>query len=727
MTDDSRKNEADEIEIETETPSETLSVPSDTIYIGSIYPDNLTTSGSFDVKGLQSLSFTRLLSALPLPALLVDDSRRIVFVNDACRPEGKSSKSLIGKRVSNLFPDLDTAYEMNELVSETLASRKPQETQCEIVLGHRKMWARIRLRSIRLGTFRACLMLMENLTHEMERLAEERRHQDRLRKAWEELERANARLTREMRERELAEEATRRNQEKYRLLVENAPVGIAFIAEDGKVLEVNKALSQVIGVTDPQELQGADMLTHSLLISTGVSEAFRRCMETGLAVRKEIRWPLPSGSEAFLALILTPLTGPDGQTRGYQAVVEDVTARKTAERLALYSQSMQAASELADAMAHTFNNFLQTVIGGAELAVTNLELGALSEVRETLDTILRLSRSGATAVRRVHYLSRAQDEQAECLEDGLDLSRIAHQAIEMSRPWWKSHPQRDGVKVSLRRNLGPDCLVAGNENELFELVVHLVRNAAEALPEGGVIDVRTLLRNDRVVLEVQDNGMGISPDDLPKIFQPLWTTKGALGTGIGLARCKSIVERHGGKITAESSLGKGTVFTADFPAGSGPVCRIRAPLAADWDTRLTILVIDDLEPYVRMLRDSLTKAGQVALVALSGRRGLDIFKSSTVDAVVCDLGMPEMNGRQVAEFIRDFCREQGKPRPPFILLTGWPGNGARASKMAAAGVDRVLRKPVEFDRLLEVIREAVAEAHAHAAPQPSGEPSRSET
>jgi len=123
--------------------------------------------------------------------------------------------------------------------------------------------------------------------------------------------------------------------------------------------------------------------------------------------------------------------------------------------------------------------------------------------------------------------------------------------------------------------------------------------------------------------------------------------------------------------------------------------------------KLSVLLIDDMEPVLRMLKDGLELNGHEVYAALSGKKALEIFKQRRIDVVVCDLGMPEMNGWEVGKAIGRFCEEEGVPRPPFVLITGWSGQQNDAKRIADSGVDAVVEKPLEIRKLISTIRKAI--------------------
>jgi CheY-like chemotaxis protein len=340
----------------------------------------------------------------------------------------------------------------------------------------------------------------------------------------------------------------------------------------------------------------------------------------------------------------------------------------------------------------------------------DLEREDFSDVKDSLEKVLRTSRAGAEIVRRLQSFADIRCHVSPIESKVLDLSHVVNQAVELTRSWWEMVPCTDENKITLNLDLSKGCFVRGKEDELFEVVVNLIKNAAEALHEGGDMKVTTKVEGNQVVLQVQDTGIGISNDDLGKVFDPFWSAKGLTKPGMGLAVSHGIVSRHGGIIFVESELGKGSTFTVKLPLSENVSEEAQSVFGLPTLRNLTILVIDDTELVVEFLRDALGLDHHKVLTALSGPKALEIFRDHQVDVVICDLGMPEMSGWEVGKKIRDICRERSTAKTPFIMLTGWGGQILEKDKIIESGVDVVLEKPIKITKLLTAIQEAVSKS-----------------
>ena len=251
----------------------------------------------------------------------------------------------------------------------------------------------------------------------------------------------------------------------------------------------------------------------------------------------------------------------------------------------------------------------------------------------------------------------------------------------------------------------------GDDAELREVLVNMVFNAVDAMPEGGTISLTSRTVDESVIVTVVDTGVGMYPEVRSKIFDPFFTTKGKAGLGLGLAVSFGIIRRHGGNIEVESRYGKGTEFRITLPLAKvaeksikpvepvvpeTPVV-LEAPLVKRSLTRL--LVVDD-EDFVRdLLGDILEGEHCEVHLAESGSVALSMFREHEFDGVFTDVGMPGMSGWELAREIRMMNK-----KVPIAVITGW-GEAVGSHEQKAAGVDWVVAKPFTADRIAELVRD----------------------
>jgi CheY-like chemotaxis protein len=266
--------------------------------------------------------------------------------------------------------------------------------------------------------------------------------------------------------------------------------------------------------------------------------------------------------------------------------------------------------------------------------------------------------------------------------------------------------------IEMRTDFDADLTtLVGIETEIREALTNLIMNAVDALPNGGVITVRTRMGSrgpskgapTHLMLEIGDTGMGMDEETRRRCLEPFYSTKGKRGTGLGLAMVFGVMERHGGQIDIQSELSKGTVIRLIFPIRTLNGTEPLPSRTAEATGPLHILCIDD-EPLLReLLREILERDGHKVMVADGGQSGVEEFRAAArgpqpFDIVLTDLGMPYFDGRQVAKTIKtEF------PGTPVIMLTGW-GSFMKEDGDMPDQINGILSKPPRSNELREMLR-----------------------
>ena len=355
------------------------------------------------------------------------------------------------------------------------------------------------------------------------------------------------------------------------------------------------------------------------------------------------------------------------------------------------SAKLNALGEMAGGVAHDFNNILAAILGRTQLLMQSV---SDPEIRRQLQVVEQAALDGAHAVRRVQEFTRVrQDERFETL----DVNRVLEEVAEFTRPAWEAGAKRRGVTITVDLALGARQSVAGNASELREVFTNLVLNAVDAMPWGGAIAMRSADQGDEVRIEIEDTGVGMDPETRARIFDPFFTTKRLKGTGLGLSVAYGIVTRHHGRIDVDSEPCRGTRFVLRFPAGR--TGEVEAPPATQGPlTPLRALVVDDEEAVLHVMGDLLRALGQQVRVAHGGPAGLEEFARGTFDVVFTDLGMPDVNGWDVALAVKS-----RRPETAVVLVTGW-GAQLEGSSVQSRGVDHVVPKPFSLEDVERVLR-----------------------
>jgi CheY-like chemotaxis protein len=297
-------------------------------------------------------------------------------------------------------------------------------------------------------------------------------------------------------------------------------------------------------------------------------------------------------------------------------------------------------------------------------------------------------------VKRLGRFSRGNPEPAIV---PIDLNELVEDVVEMTRPRWQN--------VETVLELGTIPLAAADPPSIREVLVNLILNAADAMPEGGRVTLRTWATVDGVHCAVSDTGTGMSDEVRRRVFEPFFTTKGVRSTGLGLSVNYGIIQRHGGALTVETEPGRGTTITFRLPIaqdrGHGTAAR-----TATSTVPLRVLLIDDEAAVRGAVADLLAEDGHQVTEAGGGPEGLAcLAKGPRVDLVLTDLGMLGMNGWDVARAVRS-----AYPTTVVGLITGW-NEGLEPKPSAPVEVDLIVRKPVTQ----EILRDVVAQTRALTA------------
>jgi len=366
---------------------------------------------------------------------------------------------------------------------------------------------------------------------------------------------------------------------------------------------------------------------------------------------------------------------------------------ETQEQL-VSSERLRALGEMAGGVAHDFNNILGSVLGQAQLLLRATQDPKLIK---NLKVIEQSALDGAEVVKRIQEFTRVHKTSNFEL---VNLNQIVEDAIEQTRPMWKTQAESQGIHIEVYQELNPTDPVEGLASELREVFSNIILNSVDALPGGGLLSFTAWQDQEHVLVRVTDNGTGMPEDIRKRIFDPFFTTKGKKGTGLGLSVAYGIISRHKGEIQVESVEGKGTSITLRLPRAS-PASRPRSAVPAKrLEQKLRILVVDDDENIRSILNDILTLDGHQVTEAESGQKAVEYFNSEKFDVVVTDLGMPGMSGWEVAKFVKE-----KEPTMPIVLISGWGGQ-IDSEKLKESKIDYMLSKPFNLEQIRSVLAQA---------------------
>ena len=365
-------------------------------------------------------------------------------------------------------------------------------------------------------------------------------------------------------------------------------------------------------------------------------------------------------------------------------------------------ERLHALGQMSAGIAHDFNNYLSPIIGLSELMLTRPHLIEQPEkVAQYLRAIHQAGLDAALVVRRLREYYRPPDASDEV--ETIDLKQVVEQTIELTQSRWRDQSMPTDTKYRIATNLH-DASVSGRASELRQMLVNLIFNALDAMPNGG--DLSLAIRCDAkrpgfVNLEVGDTGEGMTAEVRKRCLEPFFTTKGAAGTGLGLATTYGIVKRHRGEILIESEPGLGTRITIALP--SAPINRpTSVPKNRGRITAMDILVIDDEEMVRNVIAEYLRADGHDVDVADGPTIGLHKINDGQYDLIITDRAMPDMSGDKLALKAKRIA-----PHVPILMLTGF-GDFMIARGEHPPGVDAVVSKPITIDGLRDAIADVTA-------------------
>ena len=370
-----------------------------------------------------------------------------------------------------------------------------------------------------------------------------------------------------------------------------------------------------------------------------------------------------------------------------------LTELKASQRQAVQQERLRAFGEMAGGVCHDFNNALMAIIGYSELLLHDASLADDRELlQQYLKTMNTAGRDASHVVSRLRDFYRPREESD--VFSTVDVNELIEEVVPMTKPKWHGQALESGRTIRLELELQKVPAVLGNGAELREILMNLVFNAVDAMPEGGTITLRSESFEDGVKIEVADTGTGMTEEVRQRCLEPFFSTKGDHGTGLGLSMAFGIIRRHDGTLDIESTPGKGTTFRLTLPCHHS-VAEEEDEARLTLTHSLRVLVVDD-EPNTRdVVSQFLLGDGHRVLTASNGDEAMQRVMTEEIDLVITDHGMAGMNGMQLAEAVR-----RVDPAKSVILLTGF----AFGPEQQPASIDCILKKPLVREELRGALR-----------------------
>lgn len=470
--------------------------------------------------------------------------------------------------------------------------------------------------------------------------------------------------------------------------------GITLVLPDGKLDDVNKRFGDLVGIPAEQlRYQPVSKLVEALLQRATDPVVMKEAIDSSLEdpTQPVFDTLTLTSPECVLERYCVPVWLPDGTLMGQLWVLRDVTEERRRQHELMRLERLRTLGELASGIAHDLNNALSPILGGADLLRQMTE----GEAQTLAETIYRSVQYATDILRRLQSFYRTT---VVGVQTTVDVNQLLQDAVTVTRSRWRDAALAEGVMIKIETNLTEEpATTKGIPAELRQVFINLIINAADAIIEKakvtgekeGLIYLVTERTPRHVIVQVIDNGIGMTEEVQRRAFEAFFTTKGEQGTGLGLSTALATVTLHGGSITIRSQPMEGTTVTvtlpfvqpAAVPGAPPPSVRTEFP-------RWKVLVVEDQYLVLQTVVAQLKRLGVDIVTARHGGEAWEILQTETVNLVITDLSMPVMNGIELARRIREKF-----PDLPIILMTGW-GDFVPYQEIQQLKIFAVLPKPI---------------------------------
>jgi len=503
------------------------------------------------------------------------------------------------------------------------------------------------------------------------------------------------------------EEALRRSEARSRSLILSAAFGICRCTLGGRFLDVNPALITMLGHESVENLLQLNARSGVFVNPAELDRLADDLRRTGSLNGVEVQWKRKDGRVIIVRLSGCAASSEESE-EVLELIAEDITDRRQLEEQLRQAQKMDAVGRLAGGVAHDFNNLLMVINGYTEVLLEQLEAGG--EMHHKVQSIQQAADRAATLTRQLLAFSRKQLLELKVI----DVNAVISDMERLLRPLI-------GENIELVTRLSPDTgHTRADASQLEQVLMNLVVNAKDAMPEGGKlivqssnVTVRQNLGEHRfihpgryAVISVSDTGHGMDKETQSRIFEPFFTTKDkGKGTGLGLSTVYGIVKQSNGYVFAESQVGSGTTFYVYLPRveeaaeQQSPV----KPQPNEPDGSETVLLVEDEESVRELVRLTLVSRGYKVLEAENGESGLQIaeeFKDQ-IHILITDVVMPGIGGRELAKKLLAL-----RPGTSVLFLSGYTEDAVITQGVAGPAV-AFLQKPFTLQNLAKKVREVL--------------------
>ena len=490
-------------------------------------------------------------------------------------------------------------------------------------------------------------------------------------------------------EKKLAEENIRQHAVQTERIVDCLPDPTFAIDKEGKVIAWNQAIETLTGIYK-NEIIGKGNFEYALpfygeripIMVDLALKSYPKHEEKYSQFKKKNGGIIAEAFIPKLGLYLSgkasPLFDDEGNLVGAIETMRDITEKKRLAYREIQEEKFQALGKLTSGFVHNINNLLGAVLGYIELVLES-KWPLNEKQKEWLGKSLMAARDIREIITRFREFYMPHNIEKDL--PSIQINNLVTQIVELAKPKWKDESERDGKNIRVLVNLDPNLpLIKASESEVREMLMNVFLNALDAIAgDNGNIVINTFFSEFQVIAEIKDDGIGMNKETLKQCTDPLFTTKGEQGTGMGLHTVSGLMQRHRGSLDITSALGKGTSIKLCFPAVKGSGCSIINPEAKRRGKcpSKKILCIDDDPIILQVEKDTFEEDGHEVTAAEGGLSGVENFsqaleKELPFDLVLTDVGMGSYSGKKVVTEIRKIEKEKEIfPPTPIIVFTGW--------------------------------------------------------
>ncbi len=503
------------------------------------------------------------------------------------------------------------------------------------------------------------------------------------------------------------EEALRRSEARSRSLILSAAFGICRCTLGGRFLDVNPALINMLGQGSVEALLKTNARTDVFVNPLGLDRLAEHYRRTGTLNGVEVQWKRKDGRVIIVRLSGCASSLSDEPEEVLELIAEDITDRRQLEEQLRQAQKMDAVGRLAGGVAHDFNNLLMVINGYTEVLLERMEKG--SDLHSNVESIQQAADRAATLTRQLLAFSRKQLLELRVV----DVNTVISDMERLLRPLI-------GENIELVTHLAPDTgHTRADAGQLEQVVMNLVVNAKDAMPDGGKLTVKSaditvrpnfrehrfILPGRYAVLSVTDTGVGMDKDTQSRVFEPFFTTKEkGKGTGLGLSTVYGIVKQSNGYVFVQSEPGAGSTFYVYLPrVDDASEVVPPAPHQPEAGGSETVLLVEDEESVRELVKLTLLARGYKVLEAENGESGLQVADSfkDNIDILITDVMMPGMGGRELSKRLLIL-----RPGISVLYLSGYTED-AVVTQGAVGPAIAFLQKPFTLQNLAKKVRDVL--------------------